>query len=77
MRVQNRYLIRAACFAASVWTAFAFQTGAPAAANPARELVTKYCVSCHNEKVKTAGLVLDRADANAPWNSLTGARQSR
>ena len=26
---------------------------------PARELTTKYCLSCHNSKVKTAGLALD------------------
>ena len=31
------------------------------AANPARELVSKYCVTCHNERVKTAGLLLDKA----------------
>ena len=30
---------------------------------PARELVTTYCVSCHNEKLKTGSLVLDTADA--------------
>ena len=27
-----------------------------------RALLDKYCVSCHNEKLKTAGLMLDRAD---------------
>ncbi len=37
--------------------------------NPARELVNKYCVSCHNDKLKTAGLSLDRADAEHPSNS--------
>ncbi len=37
--------------------------------NPARELVNKYCVSCHNEKLKTAGLALDRTDADNPSNS--------
>jgi mono/diheme cytochrome c family protein len=37
--------------------------------NPARELVSKYCVSCHNEKLKTAGLALDRTDADSPFNS--------
>ena len=38
-------------------------------ANPARELVTGYCVSCHNEKLKTAGLALDRTDAEHVFNS--------
>src|SRR5580704_5177650 len=37
--------------------------------NPAREVVNKYCVSCHNEKLKTAGLALDRVDAEKPYNS--------
>jgi len=37
--------------------------------NPARELVNKYCVSCHNEKLKTGGLALDRTDATNPYNS--------
>ena len=33
--------------------------------SPARELVNKYCVSCHNQKLKTAGLALDRVDATS------------
>jgi mono/diheme cytochrome c family protein len=37
--------------------------------NPARELVTKYCVSCHNEKLKTGGLALDRTDSDNPYSS--------
>jgi mono/diheme cytochrome c family protein len=37
--------------------------------NPARDLVNKYCVSCHSEKLKTAGLALDRIDAENPYNS--------
>src|SRR5579863_6425545 len=49
--------------------AFGFQNNAPSAATPARELTTKYCVSCHNEKLKTANLMLDRADADHPANS--------
>ncbi len=39
------------------------------AATPARELVTRYCISCHNEKLKTAGLMLDKADAQNVFNS--------
>ena len=53
------------------------QSGAPvsaarassAAATPARALITTYCVSCHNERTKTANLMLDRADAEHPGNS--------
>src|SRR5262245_22369336 len=36
---------------------------APAAAQtPARELVTTYCVSCHNQRLKTGNLMLDTVD---------------
>ncbi len=51
------------CFAISAVAAHA------ATDNPARELVNKYCVSCHNEKLKTAGLALDRTDAGNLSNS--------
>jgi hypothetical protein len=50
---------------------FTICTGAASAAteNPAGELVNKYCVACHNDKLKTAGLVLTRADADNPASS--------
>src|SRR5215471_5765931 len=34
-----------------------------------RALIDKYCVTCHNEKAKTAGLALDTADFARPSNS--------
>jgi mono/diheme cytochrome c family protein len=37
--------------------------------SPARELVSKYCVTCHNERLKTANLLLDKADADQVANS--------
>ena len=38
-------------------------TAAAAPAKPAeRALLDRYCVSCHNERLKTGGLALDRAD---------------
>jgi mono/diheme cytochrome c family protein len=40
-----------------------------AAQTPARELVSTYCVSCHNERVKTANLMLDKVDADQVSNS--------
>jgi mono/diheme cytochrome c family protein len=39
------------------------------AASPARELVSTYCVSCHNERLKTANLTLDNTDPEQPANS--------
>ena len=35
---------------------------APASPMPTRALLAKYCVTCHNERLKTAGLALDRLD---------------
>jgi len=60
----TRYLFGSAWLAISAATVFG-----QASPNPARELVNKYCVSCHNQKLKTAGLALDRADADNPYNS--------
>jgi mono/diheme cytochrome c family protein len=68
----------AICFAASrtvharALPAGSSQTSAasgPAAATPARDLVARYCVSCHNERLKTANLLLDKADAEQVFNS--------
>jgi hypothetical protein len=59
-------IIGAICFTAS-----GFQAPAPKApGSPARELVTMYCVSCHNQKLKTAKLALDDADAVHVFNSV-------
>src|SRR5262245_52570617 len=38
-------------------------------ANPLRQLVTTYCVSCHNDRLKTGNLALDKADADQVFNS--------
>jgi mono/diheme cytochrome c family protein len=51
---------------ASAQPSTALQT--PASTTPARELVTRYCITCHNEKLKTAGLSLDKADADQVFN---------
>jgi mono/diheme cytochrome c family protein len=46
------------------------QTAAGAAvATPAQELVSTYCVTCHNDRIKTGGLALDTADAGHVFNS--------
>ena len=39
------------------------------AATPAGQFVRTYCVSCHNQKLKTANLMLDTADAEQIVNS--------
>jgi mono/diheme cytochrome c family protein len=43
--------------------------GGAASATPARELVGKYCVTCHNARLKTGNLALDSADAQQVGNS--------
>src|SRR5688572_1637395 len=39
---------------------------AAAPASSHRALIDQYCVTCHNQRVKTAGLSLDLVDATAP-----------
>ena len=36
----------------------------PAAVAPNRALLNRYCVTCHNERLKTAGLMLDKVDVD-------------
>ena len=38
----------------------------PAAANPNQVLVNRYCVTCHNQRLKTAKLALDALDLTHP-----------
>jgi mono/diheme cytochrome c family protein len=40
-----------------------------AAGTPARELVNTYCVTCHNGRLKTGSLMLDKVDAAQVFNS--------
>ena len=61
--MMQKHYLTLACFAISAVAANA------ATDNPAREVVNKYCVSCHNQKLKTAGLALDRIDADNPFSS--------
>jgi mono/diheme cytochrome c family protein len=44
-------------------------TTSATATTPARELVTTYCVTCHNQRLKTANLTLDNVDAEHVFNS--------
>jgi mono/diheme cytochrome c family protein len=46
-------------------------TASPSATanTPARELVTAYCVTCHNQRLKTANLALDNLDTEHVFNS--------
>ena len=73
----ERHRASAAAVAAAVCAAFvSFNGGAAARQQPAappppakstsHALVTKYCITCHNERARTGGLALDRLDAANP-----------
>jgi hypothetical protein len=68
MTRQNLCGIGAACLTLFAVAAFGFQDKA-VSATPAGDLVNKYCVSCHNQRLKTANLMLDRADSVQVGNS--------
>ena len=54
--------------------AYAIAAGCLYAAEP-RALLDRYCVTCHNQRLKTAGLTLDTADlANIPSIPSCGRR---
>jgi hypothetical protein len=62
--------IRAAGVAVFCAAVSGFQAPTPKpSASPARDLVNNYCVSCHNQKAKTANLFLDSLDAEHPANA--------
>ena len=47
------------------------------AAMPGRALLDQYCVSCHNQTLKTAGLALDGMDlADIPGGAATWEKSS-
>ncbi|MEP7351822.1 MAG: DUF1592 domain-containing protein [Acidobacteriota bacterium] len=61
------WLAGTTAFALCAIAAFGYQPTPPA--TPAGQLVNKYCVSCHNQKLKTANLLLDTIDSKNPANS--------
>jgi hypothetical protein len=68
-----RFVLPLAFALAGMWAAPP-QSGSDKAASqavsPQRMLVDKYCVSCHNQKAKMAGLMLDKMDLNhVPQNA--------
>jgi mono/diheme cytochrome c family protein len=54
---------------AGTQTSQAPRAAATASQTPARQLVTTYCVSCHNQRTKTANFMLDTVDADQVANS--------
>ena len=66
MTRRSLYVIGTGCLALFAVTAPGFQQNP---ATPAAMLVNQYCVSCHNQRLKTAGLALDRVDSVNVANS--------
>jgi hypothetical protein len=56
-------------FISCVWIIGLAAQLASAQTTPARQLVTTYCVSCHNDKLKTGSLSLEHADTDQVFNS--------
>ena len=50
----------------SVQTRAQAQTAAAGATDPHQAMLSKYCFTCHNTRVKTAGLALDALDLQTP-----------
>jgi len=67
MKRHTLYAIGFASLALFTVAAFGFQDKTPL--TPAGALVNQYCVTCHNQKLKTANLLLDRADSRNVANS--------
>src|SRR3989441_1967958 len=75
--MKKRLLLVPAGFVVFLCAGASIRSGLQASAQSAaadvsaqRALIDKYCVTCHNQRVKTAGLALDTADlANIPAQS--------
>src|SRR6266516_537389 len=59
------YLLSATMFTSALQNPKQTSSAITAAATP-RAVIDRYCVTCHNEKLKTAGLMLDRMDVQQP-----------
>jgi mono/diheme cytochrome c family protein len=65
-RKTMRYTLITITFAIAALLPLAAQTQQPATPSPQRALVDKYCVTCHNQKLKTAGVMFDKMDLAHP-----------
>ena len=57
MKRYSLYLLVGACMVLYGIAAFGYQS--PAAPNAAGQLTSRYCVSCHNQRLKSGNLALD------------------
>ena len=73
-RVSAVAVCAAVCATLALFSAGASARQAPSASDPAapsaaRAVVTKYCITCHNERARTGGLALDRLDVANPGSN--------
>jgi len=61
-----RYSLITIIFAIAAFQQLAAQTPQSATPSPQRALVDQYCVTCHNQKLKTAGVMFDKMDLAHP-----------
>src|SRR5882672_10908725 len=71
-------MLRATMFRATYWVGIALagttllhaalpqSSDTSSAASSHRAVLSRYCVTCHNQKLKTAGLMLDQANVENP-----------
>ena len=69
--------IAAAASSVEIWARQAQRPAAPPASGP-QAVVNQYCITCHNQRLRTAGLALDTLDAAKPnanaeiWERVIG-----
>ncbi|HEY2380436.1 MAG TPA: DUF1592 domain-containing protein [Terriglobia bacterium] len=66
--IRSLFVVLGCCLVVSAMPqqAPASSSAAAAAAAPYRALLDQYCVTCHNDRAKTAGLMLDKMDVDHP-----------
>jgi hypothetical protein len=62
----GRYIVSLMLLVAPVGVSAAQQPGQAPADSAHRDLLSRYCIGCHNEKLRTAGLSLERESVENP-----------
>src|SRR5262245_48787060 len=68
----RRVLMACVCFAGAIFLSPATSgrvSMQSTSANPVREFVGAYCITCHNDRLKTGNLTLDNADPEHVFDS--------
>ena len=79
----NRDFCRAVAVCLAMLLASALSVARAQDTPPARAVIDQYCVGCHNDKAKTAGLALNTLDVNSPgdapdvWEKVVRKLRSR